>query len=75
MKLYFHIYSEKEPGFKSTTDETQKALDFCFTLPKDERSISIDRGYDNENWMKLIAQSKNEFVIRMKRNRNVIYKG
>lgn len=76
IKLYSHIYSEKEPGFISANEETKKGLLHCIEVLDGKEAVFImDRGYDNIEWYRFFKAHKQHFVIRQKSNRNVIYKG
>jgi len=76
VKIYSHIYSEKELGFISSNEETKKGLDYCFQLLGDKKAVFVfDRGYDKVDWFKLMNQAGHDFIIRQKSNRNVINGG
>lgn len=73
--IYSRIYSSEEEGFVS---ENAEMLD-CFkylTAHFDKNHIrTIDRGFDNNTYYSYFIEHKENFIIRAKQNRNVIYKG
>lgn len=75
VKVYSHIYSEKEPGFISANEETKKGLLHCIELLDGKEAVFVmDRGYDNIEWYRFFKMHNQHFVIRQKSTRNVIYK-
>ena len=73
--VYTRVYSATEPGFVSEDNEVLKALDFIGHHFKKRNIRVFDRGYDaNVYYERLIDQSE-AFVIRAKKNRDVIYEG
>ncbi len=73
--LYNTAYSQNAPDFKSATNEIIKAIDTVSAHIKNRGVWTIDRGGDNVLFFeKFIAENK-QFVIRVKQNRNIIYKG
>ena len=74
--LYSYIYSTDSNGHKSMPDETIKSLDAMKTILKHPISGIFDRGYDSNTFFKYFAEHPDDdFVIRLKGNRNVIVKG
>lgn len=73
--VYIRIYSSTEEGFVS---EDQEMLDcFSFLSQHFEKSNirTMDRGFDNNRYYKYFIENNEKFIIRAKKNRNVIYKG
>ena len=74
ISVYTKVYSAAEPGFVSEDDEVLKALDF---LGKHFKKVNIrvfDRGYDANVYYERLIDQRESFVIRAKKNRDVIYK-
>ena len=73
--VYSTVYSASEPGFISEDYEVIKALKF---IGKHFRKFCIrafDRGYDANIYYEHMIKQKEKFIIRAKKNRDVIYKG
>lgn len=74
ISVYSHLYSSAEEGFLSENEETYKGLDHVNRLVGEKKATFVmDRGYDNIAIMKKVLQQKNNFIIRMKKTRNVLY--
>jgi len=73
--VYTKVYSASEPGFISEDDEVLKALDFIGVHFKKKNIRVFDRGYDANIYYERLIDRSEAFVIRAKKNRNVIYKG
>jgi hypothetical protein len=73
--IYSAIYSASEPDFVSEDDEVLKALDFT-RKHFDKKCIkAFDRGYDANIYYENLIKHKDNFIIRAKKNRNVIFNG
>ena len=73
--VYTKIFSAKECGFVSEDEETIKALKFLSCHFSKNNIRAFDRGYDNNRYYGYLISRDEEFVIRAKKNRDVIYKG
>ena len=73
--VYSQVYSAAEPGFISEDDEVLKALDFVGKHFKKTNIRVFDRGYDANIYYERLLDRSEAFVIRAKKNRDVIYKG
>lgn len=73
--VYSRIYSACENTFVSADDETLKALKFLRKHFKRSNIRAFDRGYDANVYYENLIDHQEKFVIRAKKNRNVIYKG
>src|SRR5690625_615759 len=72
--MYSHLYSATEKGFISENEETYKGLDYVNQLLNEKTATFVmDRGYDNIEMMKKILKQENNFIIRLKKNRNLLY--
>lgn len=72
--VYSKIYSATEKNFKSENTEVLEGLDFLTKHFSNNNIRAFDRGYDNnKNYCYLLEKEQN-FIIRTKKNRNVIYK-
>lgn len=74
ISVYSHLYSSAEEGFLSENEETYKGLDYVNRLIGEKQATFVmDRGYDNIEIMKKILKQGNNFIIRLKKNRNLLY--
>jgi len=76
VSIYTRLYSSLEKGFKSQNIETLKGLNFIKKHFGYKGIYALDRWYDNNLFFKEFTKENEErhFVIRAKKNRNVIYK-
>ncbi len=75
LPVYEKVFSAAEKGFISETHENLcclEALSQNFT-PKCVRTL--DRGFDANDYCRYFLKHEERFVIRAKKNRNVIYNG
>ena len=73
--VYTKIFFAKENGFVSGDEETMKALKFLSCHFSQNNIRAFDRGYDNNRYYGYLIGRDEKFVIRAKKNRDVIYKG
>lgn len=73
--VYSRIYSSSEKGFISEDEETIQGLKFLSSHFKRNNIRAFDRGYDNNRYYEYLIKHNEKFVIRAKKNRDVIYKG
>ena len=73
--VYTRVYSAVEPGFISEDAEVLKALDFISEHFKKTNIRVFDRGYDANVYYERLIGRNEAFVVRAKKNRDVIYKG
>jgi|SRR5699024_579390 len=72
--MYSHLYSSEEDGFISSNEETYKGLrEIQQILEEKQATFVMDREYDNVQMMKHILHQRDHFVIRLKKNRNILY--
>ena len=73
--VYTRVYSSCEKDFVSADEETLKALRFLSKHFKRNNIRALDRGYDANAYYEYLTDKKEKFVIRAKKNRDVVYKG
>lgn len=72
--VYSHLYSSSEEGFVSENEETYKGLYHVRNVLHDKKATFVmDRGYDNVEMMKKILKQEDNFIIRLKKNRHLLY--
>ncbi len=75
LPIYEKVFSAAETGFISETHENLcclKALSANFST---KCIRTLDRGFDANDYYRYFLKNKERFVIRAKKNRNVIYNG
>ncbi|MCL2014025.1 MAG: transposase [Oscillospiraceae bacterium] len=72
--VYTRVYSAAEKGFVSADEETLRALRFLGKHFKKGNIRAFDRGYDANIYYEHLIKNKEKFIIRSKKNRDVIYK-
>jgi len=72
--VYTRVYSAAEPEFISADNEVLKALDFLGDHFKKTNIRVFDRGYDANVYYERLLERNEAFVIRTKKNRDVVYK-
>ena len=72
--LYSHLYSSVEKGFISENQTTYKGFDNVRNVLEDKKATFImDRDYDNIKIIKKVLKEEDDFIIRLKKNRHLIY--
>src|SRR5690625_4229799 len=72
--MYSHLYSSSEEGFISENEETYKGLRHVRDILNEKKATFImDRGYDNVKIMKEVLGQNDNFVIRLKNYRYLLY--
>lgn len=69
--VYTRLFSAKEKGFVSTNDEYLKAIEYLGEKYKKQGIYALDRGFDDKKYFEKFASLELNFVIRMKKNRDV----
>ena len=70
------MYSSAEVGFISENEETYKGFRYVDRLLGEKTATFVmDRGYDNIEVMKKVLKQEDHFIIRLKKNRNLLYQG
>lgn len=73
--VYSKIYSTIKEGFISETSEVLQGLKFLRKHFSKKCTRVFDRGYDNNKYYTDLLKNDESFVIRAKKNRDVLYKG
>ena len=73
--VYSKIYSSKETDFVSEDNEIINCFDFLSKHFSKSNIRTMDRGFDCNKYYEYFIKNKEKFIIRAKKNRNVIYKG
>jgi len=71
--VYTRVYTPKEDGFVSEDDEVLNGLKFLGKHFGKKNIRAFDRGYDNNTYYEYLIKNEEKFVIRAKKNRDVIY--
>jgi len=73
--VYSTVYSADEPEFISEDNEVLKALRFLGRHFKKSCIRAFDRGYDGNIYYEHLIEYDEKFIIRAKKNRDVMYNG
>lgn len=69
--VYTRIFSAQEEGFVSVNDEYLKAIEYLGKKYNKKGIYALDRGFDDQKYFKKFSDLELNFVIRMKKNRDV----
>ena len=72
--VYSGIYSSREKNFISEDEEILNCFEFLSNHFSKSNIRTMDRGYDCNTYYRYFIKNKEKFIIRAKKNRNVIYK-
>lgn len=72
--VYSKIVSTKDPKFKSMNNYTMESIDKAYEAIGKFTGV-FDRGYDDKKIFRYMDKLGLEFVIRLKTNRNFLFKG
>ena len=72
--VYTRVYSATEENFVSEDDEVLKALRFLGKHFSRNNIRAFDRGFDANVYYEDLIDHREKFVVRAKKNRDVIYK-
>ena len=75
IQMYTRVFTAKENEFVSEIEETINVLKFLSSNFNKNNIRAFERGYDNNRYYESLIKHNEKFVIRAKKNRNVIYKG
>jgi len=73
--VYSNVYSASEPGFVSEDAEVLTALEFLGKHFSKSCIRAFDRGYDANIYYEHLIKHGERFIIRAKKNRDVIFGG
>ena len=72
ISLYSRIHSSEEKSFTSINDITFRAIDTAISIYK-KCTFAMDRGYDDNKIYNKLMDAKQDFVIRIRKNRKLFY--
>ena len=75
LPVYEKVFSAAENGFISATHENLQCLKSLSAHFSKNCVRTLDRGFDANDYYRYFMQNDEKFVIRSKKNRNVIYNG
>lgn len=75
LPVYEKVFSAAEKGFISETHENLCCLQSLSENFSEKCVRTLDRGFDANDYYRYFLKRKERFVIRAKKNRNVIYNG
>ena len=75
LPVYEKVFSAAEKGFVSETYENLCCLKSLSENFSRKCVRTLDRGFDANDYYRYLLKHNERFVIRVKKNRNVIYKG
>ena len=73
--VYTKVFTSEEEGFISEDEEVLNGLRFLSKHFKKGNIRTFDRGFDYNQYYKYLLSHKENFVIRAKKNRDVLYQG
>ena len=73
--VYSRVYSSEEADFVSEDQEMLNCFKFLTEHFKKTNIRTMDRGFDNNRYYEYFIRNDENFIIRAKKNRNVIYNG
>ena len=74
LPVYEKVFSVAEKGFLSETDENLKCLHYLSANFKKTCIRTLDRGFDAKDYYRYFLKRDEKFIIRVKKNRDIIYK-
>lgn len=74
LPVYEKVFSVSEKGFLSETDENLKCLHYLSANFKKTCVRTLDRGFDAKDYYRYFLKRDEKFIIRVKKNRDIIYK-
>ena len=75
LPVYEKVFSAAEPDFVSETYENLQCLNSLSENFGSKCIRTLDRGYDARDYYRYFLKKNERFIIRAKKNRNVIYHG
>ena len=74
LPIYSKVYSSKSDTFESSNSETYKSIDAVRNCLKTKSLMVFDRGYDDSKLFDYVLKGGDDFLVRLKENRNFIFK-
>ena len=74
LPVYEKVFSVPEKGFLSETDENLKCLHYLSANFKKTCVRTLGRGFDAKDYYRYFLKRDEKFIIRVKKNRDIIYK-
>lgn len=74
LPVYEKVFSVSEKGFLSETDENLKCLHHLSANFRKTCVRTLDRGFDAKDYYRYFLDRDEKFIIRVKKNRDIIYK-
>ena len=74
LPVYEKVFSAAEKGFLSETDENLKCQEFLSANFRRTFIRTLDRGFDAKDYYRYFLERDEKFIIRVKKNRSIIYK-
>ncbi len=74
LPVYEKVFSVPEKGFLSETDENLKCLHYLSANFKKTCIRTLGRGFDVKDYYRYFLKRDEKFIIRVKKNRDIIYK-
>lgn len=71
--VYTRLFSAQEEGFISVNDEYLRAIEYLGNKYNKKGIYALDRGFDDQKYFKKFTDLGLNFVIRMKKNRDVAH--
>jgi len=75
ISLFSHIHSSKEKDYKSTNEVLFRGLRQVISALETKATFVFDRGYDMNGLFHFMYQQKQNFIVRLKENRKLFWKG
>lgn len=75
ISLHSDVFSQYEKNFKSVNTHTFSAIDSACSSIKGTGTFVCDRGYDANKMFERFYDKKQHFIIRIKKNRKLFFKG
>lgn len=75
LPVYSRIYTSTEQSFVSEDEETLNCLKMLSNNFKKGNIRAFDRGYDCNTYYDYLIKNEEKFIIRAKKNRDVLYNG
>jgi len=75
LPVYERVYSAAEKDYVSENDEILRGLRFLSDQYGHGGIRVLDRGYDADVYIRYFTKNRERFIVRIKKNRNVIHNG